>query len=227
MPEVSCLIQALKAAPASGSTDPWVSAVLAVGSSSTACAHRRRSLPDRGTIGQVSQQHPVPGSTDEYLASVDPVVLADRMELSTYRTWLIELPGIREAGYVCGINDAEGKATTLLWAGESHFHDIARTEAARRGIALTIRLVRYSTTQLDDAVNRLLASAGRTGWDSFGITSISGTNATRDGLLVTGEYGTPSEAAQDPRLPRTLAFARTVAPEAVALEIGPAPVPLG
>jgi len=87
--------------------------------------------------------------------------------------------------------------------------------------------VRYSSGQLDDAVSRLLASAGRTEWSGFGITSISGTNATRDGLLVTGEYGTPSKAAQDPRLPHTLAFARTVAPEVVALEIGPAPVPLG
>jgi hypothetical protein len=62
-----------------------------------------------------------------------------------------------------------------------------------------------STAQLNDAVNRHLARAGRTEWSSFGITSISGTNSTRDGLLVTGEYDTPSKAAQDPRLPHTLA----------------------
>ncbi|GAA1221391.1 hypothetical protein [Pseudonocardia alaniniphila] len=174
----------------------------------------------------MSQQHPVPGSTDEYLASVDPVVLAAGMELSSFTTWLVELPGIHDAGYICSVNDAEGKATTLLWAGESHVHDVVRAEAARRGIALTIRLVRYSNAQLRDAADRLFASAGRAEWSGFGITLISGTNATRDGLLVTGEYDAPSNAAQDPRLPHTLAFARTIAPEVVAIEIGPGPVPL-
>jgi hypothetical protein len=134
--------------------------------------------------------------------------------------------GIHDAGYVCGINDAEGKATTVLWAGESHFHDVVRAEAARRGIALTIRPVRYSTAQLGDAVDRLPASAARTEWSGFGITSISGTNATRDGLLIAGEYDAPSTAARDPRLPGTPAFARTIAPEVVAIEIGPPPVPL-
>jgi hypothetical protein len=153
-------------------------------------------------------------------------VLANQRELGTFVTWLVELPGIRDAGYVCSINDAESKATTLLWAGESPMHDIIRTEAARRDIGLTIRLVRYSSAQLDDAARRFFASAGRTEWNGFSITRISGTNATRDGLLVTGEYDTPSEAAQDPRLRHTLAFARTIAPEVLALEIGPAPVPL-
>ncbi|NMH78575.1 hypothetical protein [Pseudonocardia xinjiangensis] len=174
----------------------------------------------------MSQQHPVPGSSDEYLASVDPVLLANQRELGTFVTWLVELPGIRDAGYVCGINDADSKATTLLWAGESPLHDTVCSEAARRGIALTIRLVRYSSAQLDDAAKRLFASAGRPEWSGFNITRISGTNATGDGLLVTGEYDTPSKAAQDPRLRDALAFARTVAPEVAALEIGPAPVPL-
>jgi hypothetical protein len=86
--------------------------------------------------------------------------------------------------------------------------------------------VRYSRARLDDAVKRLFASAGRAEWGGFIITSISGPNATRDGLLVTGEYETPSKAAQAPRLRHALAFARTVAPEVVALEIGPARVPL-
>ncbi|MCH6171280.1 hypothetical protein [Pseudonocardia alaniniphila] len=174
----------------------------------------------------MSQQHPVPGSSDEYLASVDPALLANQRELGTFTTWLVELPGIRDAGYVGGINDAAGKATTLLWAGESPLHDTVRAEAARRDIALTIRLVRYSRAQLDDAAKRLFASAGRAEWNGFIITLISGPDATRDGLLVTGEYDTPSKAAPDPRLQHTLAFARTVAPEVVALEIGPAPVPL-
>lgn len=168
----------------------------------------------------------MPGSSDEYLASVDPVLLANQRELGTFVTWLVELPGIRDAGYVCGINDAEGKATTLLWAGESPLHDTVCAEAARRGIALTIRLVRYSSAQLDDAAKRLFASAGRAEWSGFTITSISGPDATRDGLLVTGEYDTPNKAAQDPRLRHDLAFARTIAPEVVALEIDPAPVPL-
>ena len=157
---------------------------------------------------------------------IDPVVLANQQELAQLTTWLIGLPGIKEAGYVAGINHAETKAKTLLWAGESTMHDIIRAEANRRGITLTIRSVRYSLAQLDTAASRLWACVDRPEWNGFRISYIAGTNATRDGLSVGGAYETPSERADAARLTDTLAFAQSIAPEVVEVEIGSV-VPLG
>jgi hypothetical protein len=184
------------------------------------------SLGHRWHDGGVSRLHPAPGSSDEWLASIDPVALANQLELGKFTTWLIELPGIQEAGCVTGINDAESKATTLLWAGESAMHDIVRAEANRRGITLAIRPVRYSAAHLDTATRRLWACANRPEWDGFRISYTAGTNATRDGISVGGEYETPSERPDAERLADTLAFAQSIAPEVVEVEIGSA-VPLG
>jgi hypothetical protein len=162
----------------------------------------------------------VPGSSDEWLASIDPVVLANQQVLGEFATWVTGLPGIWEAGYVVGINDAAGKATTLLWAGESPVHEFVRAEANRRGITLTIRSVRYSVAELTTATSRLRACADRPEWDGFRIGYVKWTDGTRDGLLVGGEYETPSEWADAARLADTLAFARSMASEVAEVEIG-------
>ena len=80
----------------------------------------------------------------------------------------------------------------------------------------------YSSAQLDDAVKRLFASAGRAEWNGFIITSISGPErhpgrAARHRRVRHTEQGSPGPAT---------AGGRTLAPEVAALEIGPAPVPL-
>jgi hypothetical protein len=162
---------------------------------------------------------PVPGSSDESLAPVDPVVLANQQELGMFAEWLAGLPGIQEAGYVVGINDAESKATTLLWAGESPMHELIRAEARRRGITLTIRSVRYSRAQLATATSRLRACVDHPGWDGFRVSWVAWTDATRDGLIVGGEYETPSERADAARSADTLAFARSLVPEVAGVEI--------
>jgi hypothetical protein len=167
---------------------------------------------------------PTGGSTSDYLASADPVVLANQEVLMGFKSWLIEVPGIFGAGFVESANYAESKSTTLLWTGTSTLQGAVIAEGARRGITVTIKPVKYSRRQLQDGVDKLWASASSPAWDGFVITSVTATDLNQDGLAVQGHYrSAPDESSLAARLAATQQVATGVSALVTGVSIAPEP----
>jgi hypothetical protein len=142
----------------------------------------------------------------------------------TYKSWLITVSGIYESGYVESANYAESHSVSLLWAGSSHLQDVARAEAVKREINLTIHPVRYSRADLQDATDKIWASKKSEQWQGLILHSIVGTDLTHDGLIVEGHYSDLDSGRAEARLSQASRFAKSIADEVVDVRITEAPV---
>lgn len=192
--------------------------ILLLGSLTFASTSADANVPTGG-VGPAVQ------STDPF-ASIDPTVLANQEALGSFKTWLIKLPGIYDAGFVESAN-FPNKKTTLLWAGSSPLQAVVRAEAARRGITVTFKTVRFSQPQLDRAAEQLWATSMSPKWAGFVMTSVRGTDLSHDGLRVEGHYSRALAAPEARRtaLNATLRFAQAISPVVQGVEVVP-PSPL-
>ncbi|KAA2251177.1 hypothetical protein F0L68_37765 [Solihabitans fulvus] len=161
-------------------------------------------------------------ATNRYLAGIDPALLQRRETLMAFKSWLIGVPGISEAGFVESANYPETLSTTLLWSGRSSLQDAVRGEAARRGITVTFKSVKYSRKQVQEATDRVWASVHSPVWKDFVVTSVVGPDLTHDGIVVRGHHqakGADTAAAQA----QTLASAQSVANAVDDVAIAPDP----
>lgn len=162
---------------------------------------------------------PGAGTTSAYLASADPVFLARQEALMSFKTWLVELPGIKESGFVESANSAATNSTTLLWAGSSPLQDVARAEAAKRGITLTVKPVRYTRADLRKASDAVWATKKSPQWNGFIIHGVVGTDMSHDGIIVQGHYEGTSESEAQARLASASAYARSLSDAVVDVRI--------
>lgn len=159
-------------------------------------------------------------TSSDYLASVAPETLARQESLMKYKSWLVELPGIYESGFVESANFADTMSVTQLWAGHSPLQNVARTEAAKRGINLTVHSVQHSRADLQKATDALWTNSKSAEWGGFVMTAVIGTGLTHDGLIVQGHYNDMSTTSTESKLTRASGFAKSLAPEVVEVRVG-------
>ena len=142
-------------------------------------------------------------------------------QLSDLRYWIEDLPGLKTSGYVTNINNEPVDGSTILvWHGPpSHLQQQIIDEAHRRGIPISVQQRRYSTADLERAVNQLVAINSGTGvFGNFTVNTITTFDIDFDGVVVDGDYiHAPAEgnAAADTALAQTL-----TATTGVAVKIG-------
>ncbi|MFD4676382.1 hypothetical protein ACFWNN_42135 [Lentzea sp. NPDC058450] len=139
-------------------------------------------------VGPAAAEPASEKSVFDWLGSADPKLVAGQERLMGFKSWVVGVPGIFDAGFVESANHAESVSTTVLWAGESPLRQTVREEADRRGITLTFKPVRHSRKALQEGADRIWASAGDAAWNGFVVTSLTGTDLTTDGLVVRGFY---------------------------------------
>lgn len=186
-----------------------VLAMLSGGATAVAVADEK--LPGKGDPGA--------GTTSAYLAAADPVFVARQEALMSFKTWLVELPGIWESGFVESANSAATNSTTLLWAGSSPLQDAARAEAAKRGITLTVKPVRYTRAELTAARDAVWASRKSGQWNGFVVHAVVGTDMSHDGIIVQGHYEGVSKSEEQRRLATASVYARSLSAAVVDVRI--------
>lgn len=139
-----------------------------------------------------------------------------------FKSWLIAVPGIFDAGFVESANYAESLSTTLLWAGESPLQKTVREEADRRGIKLTVRSVQHSRKALEEAAGKIWGSRENAEWNGFVVTSLEATDLDTDGIVVRGHYENPAMSATQKA--RTSEVAKAVSTVVVGVEEAPKPL---
>lgn len=139
-----------------------------------------------------------------------------------FKSWLIAVPGIFDAGFVESANYAESVSTTLLWAGESPLHKTVREEAGRRGIKLTVKPVQHTRKAIQEAADKIWASRKNTDWNGFVVTGLKGTDLGTDGIVVRGHYENAGASAE--RKARTSEIAKGLSAVVAGVEEAPEPV---
>lgn len=76
------------------------------------------------------------------------------------KSWIMQLPGIDEAGYIDQVNDSKTLSTKLLWHGDSPLRGTVLEEALRRGITATVEDRTQSLPEIKTAAEGLSASTG-------------------------------------------------------------------
>jgi hypothetical protein len=110
--------------------------------------------------------------------------------LSDLRCWIENLPGIKTSGYVTNINDPAAGSTILVWHGPSdRIQRQIMDGARRRHIPISIQQRKYSTDDLERAVNQLIAIDSGTGeFQNFKVSGVGSFSIDFDGVTVIGEY---------------------------------------
>lgn len=168
-----------------------------------------------------------PGTSAELADAISPTERANQQDLMAFKTWLNEVPGIFDAGYVESRNDSVSRSTLLMWAGDSDLQVAVLGEAANRRITASIQNVRFSRAQLDAARGNLWSTDPNSRSDGFIVTAIGGPTPESDGLTVEGHYPEDESSDRAPSSsvrPDTLEDLRAVAPEVDAIRVAPAPM---
>lgn len=160
-------------------------------------------------------------SVFDWVGSADPKLVAGQERLMGFKSWLIDVPGIFDAGFVESANYAESLSTTLLWAGESPLQKTVREEADRRGIKLTVKPVQHSRKALEEGADKIWASAKNAEWNGFVVTSLVGTDLDTDGLVVRGHYENAQVSAS--QRARTAEVAKGLSSVVTGVEEAPKP----
>jgi hypothetical protein len=111
--------------------------------------------------------------------------------LSDLAAWIQDLPGIKTSGYVTSINnEPTDGSTVLVWQGPpGRLQQQIMDEAQRRGIPISVQQRHYSMTDLERAVNQLVAIKSDTGvFRNFTVNTIETFNIDFDGITVNGDY---------------------------------------
>lgn len=134
--------------------------------------------------------------------------------LQEFKGWILKQSGIESSGFVESVNDADHKATTLLWKGKSQLQSTIAAEGTKRGISVSIQQRKYSFKQIEKAAARVLKDDAAGKWKGFSVASIAGISADYDGIVVQGSFtdttksqnfalGSAAKPAADAGLPAT------------------------
>lgn len=146
--------------------------------------------------GPANPSGPNDSAAQQFVRTVGARVVDNQEALSTFRAWMIGRPGFAGSGYVGSVDDLQGKATTILWAGPpTALLSAIQAEGARRGITVTVGQRDHSLAQIDAAVDAIWQQAAAGGWSGFAISAIAAVGATDDGLTVYGTYTAAQRAA--------------------------------
>lgn len=117
--------------------------VLASAGISSSTAHADPS-PPTGPAGS--------SAIDLYIQAKGNRFLDNQAQLSEFKHWITDLPGIEQAGYVGQVNDATTRSTKVLWKGASPLRDSVRSEGQARGISVTFSERPYSLPEIRTAI---------------------------------------------------------------------------
>jgi hypothetical protein len=146
------------------------------------------SRPVDITVDHTVDNDPEQASLDTYVQQEGADSLDRQEALESFKTWLLDQPGIDTSGFIESVNDSANKSMTLLWHGDSPLQNLAAEEAAKRGISLTFEQRQYDSAQLVSAMDATYDSAASGGWPGFQIAYIAGVTEDFDGIVVHGSY---------------------------------------
>jgi hypothetical protein len=118
----------------------------------------------------------------EFVKDVGAAVIRNQDALSTFRSWMIGLPGFARSGYVGSIDNLARKAMTIMWHGpRTPLLAAILREGARRGIAVTIQHRKHSLQQIEAAIAAIWKQAAAGKWAGFKVSAIAGVAGCRRG----------------------------------------------
>lgn len=131
-----------------------------------------------------------PGATptilDEYVKSVGNTNLDNQKKLMDLKSWIMQLPGIDEAGYIDQVNDSMTLSTKLLWHGDSSLQGTVLEESLRRGITATVENRSQSLPEIKNAAEVLWAHEQDFEALGFKLASVVGVTAAPGPIVIQG-----------------------------------------
>ena len=135
-------------------------------------------------------------SSEGGLASLakDPV-WAKQQPLLKFKSWILNVPGIADSGYVESMDDVDTGSTTLLWHGSSPLQTKVIAEGKTRGISVSIRPWGYTRGDMDASISSLWKQVhSDPTWNGFKVADIVGLDPEHPGISIEGAF--PASAVQ-------------------------------
>ena len=154
------------------------SALLLAASSIGAAAAHADPNPPTGPAGS--------SEIDRYMEAKGNTFLDSQKQLSDFKHWITEQPGIEQAGYVEQVNNAETRSSKILWKGPSILRDAVKTEGQARGISVTFSERPYSLPEIRAAIKGIDAQKNAIAALGFQIEGIVGVRDDDGAIAVEG-----------------------------------------
>jgi len=161
------------------------SALLLAASSIGAAAAHADPNPPTGPAGS--------SEIDRYMEAKGNTFLDSQKQLSDFKHWITEQPGIEQAGYVEQVNNAETRSSKILWKGPSILRDAVKTEGQARGISVTFSERPYSLPEIRAAIKGIDAQKNAIAALGFQIEGIVGVRDDDGAIAVEGHAIPPSQ----------------------------------
>ncbi|MET3812442.1 hypothetical protein [Arthrobacter sp. UYEF3] len=123
---------------------------------------------------------------DLYMQTKGSGFLTDQKQLSEFKLWITELPGIEQAGYVGQVNDATTRSTRVLWKGASPLRDTVRAGGQARGISVTFSERPYSLPEIRATIARIDSQKKALSNLGFQVDNIAGVRDDDGTIAVEG-----------------------------------------